>query len=127
MTPGLCILAAGAVVAQVAASSFTLAWTHSVERIPWEEDWMVEEAGLRLSAARVRGMGAGMEPPPEARLVDGWWRWTPTVPVLREVVLRRSGATADWRLCHGGACAALDTLLPAGADPVTMTACAINP
>jgi hypothetical protein len=33
--------------------------------------------GLELVQARVKGSGAGMEPPPEARLVDGWFQWQP--------------------------------------------------
>ena len=121
--PALCIAAAGVVLARFAVAGFTLAWTHSVEKIPWEEDWRVEPAGLRIVAARVRGTGAGMEPPPEARLIDGWWRWTPRVAPLSSVVLRRSGATADWRLCTDGQCRSLDTLLPPEADPVMLESC----
>jgi hypothetical protein len=119
----LCILAGGVLAAQVAASAFTLAWTHSIEKIPWQEDWRVEPAGLRLVAARVQGTGAGMEPPPESRLVDGWWRWEPHGPALPEVVLRRSGATADWRICVAGSCRPMSELLPPEADPVVLRPC----
>ena len=66
----LCLASAGIVKAlQVAA--FTLAWTHSIEKIEWQEDWRITPQGLELTQARVKGSGAGMEPPPQARLVDG--------------------------------------------------------
>ena len=121
---GLCILAGGSLVAKLAGiTAFTLSWTHSIERLPWEEDWRIEAAELVLVEARVQGMGAGMEPPAEATLRDGAWRWRPDVPPLPEVVLRRSGATADWRLCAEGQCRALDAIVPPEADPVTLRPC----
>jgi hypothetical protein len=116
-------LAAGAVLAPLMAAEVTLAWTHSVERILWEEVWREGEGGLVLAEARVRGSGAGMEPPPEARLEDGSWRWTPRLGPLPEVVMRRSGATADWRVCVGGACRPMGDYVPDGADPVALKAC----
>lgn len=102
----------------------TLAWMHSVERTQWEEDWRATADGLVLAEARVEGSGAGMDPPEGARLEGGTWRWTPALPPLGEVVLRRSGATADWRVCVAGACRAMGALVSAGADPVVMTGCA---
>ena len=116
-------LAAGAVLAPLLAAEVTLAWTHSVERIPWEEDWRLAAGGLVLAEARVRGSGAGMEPPPEARLENGAWRWTPRLPALREVVMRRSGATADWRVCVRGACRPMGDYVPNDADPVALRPC----
>lgn len=91
----------------LAVSAFTLAWTHSVERIAWEEDWRVTPAGLEIVEARVRGSGAGMEPPEGARLADGWWIYAPDVGPLAEVLLASSGATAAWSLCAAGDCHAL--------------------
>ena len=72
----ICLLA-GSAIAPLMAGAITLAWTHSVEKIVWEEDWRSTPAGLELVEARVRGSGAGMEPPPEARLVNGVWSWKP--------------------------------------------------
>ncbi len=72
----LCFATAGGVKA-LALSAFTLVWTHSIEKVDWQEDWRVTPAGLELVQARVKGSGAGMEPPPEARLVDGWFQWRP--------------------------------------------------
>ena len=109
-------------------AAFTLAWTHSVEKIAWEEDWLVSPAGLVLQEARVRGSGAGMDPAPDAMFSDGAWRWQPAVPPLPEIVLRRSGATADWRLCASGSCRLLGELVGPQADPVILRPCAeINP
>jgi hypothetical protein len=122
----LCLVA-GSTVAPLLAGFITLAWTHSVERIAWEEDWRWTPAGVELVEARVRGSGAGMDPPPEARLVRGAWAWRPSVPPQREVLLRRSGATADWRICLEGACRPLDAYLPREADPVALTGCPGEP
>ena len=118
----ICLIA-GSVTAPLLAGAFTLAWTHSVERTLWEEDWRQGPKGLEIVEARVRGSGAGMEPPPEARLVGGAWAWRPQVPAQREVVLRRSGATADWRICIGGQCRPMESYVPVQADPVVIRAC----
>lgn len=104
MPLGLCIAAAGKAAA-IAATAFSLSWTHSVEKTEWREDYAVERVGLRLIEARIKGSGAGMEPGEGARLEDGWWIWRPTVPVSPELRLAASGATVSaWRLCHEGGC-----------------------
>ncbi|WP_409559355.1 DUF1850 domain-containing protein, partial [Accumulibacter sp.] len=46
-------LASAAASALLATSSFTLAWTHSIEKIRWEEDWIVRNNGLVLESVRV--------------------------------------------------------------------------
>jgi hypothetical protein len=105
----LCILAAGGLV-KLAVVGFTLGWTHSVERVAWQETWAVGPAGLELVEARVRGSGAGMEPPEGARLDDGWWVYHPELPPQRVLRLAASGATAGgWTLCAGGVCRELGT------------------
>ena len=118
----LCLAALGLLV-RLGTDHLTLAWTHSVEKILWEEDWRETPAGLVLDQARVRGSGAGMDPPPEARFDGQAWSWRPALPPLPEVVLRRSGATADWRLCIDGACRPMGDYLPAEADPVRLKRC----
>jgi hypothetical protein len=118
----LCLVA-GSTTVPLLAAAITLAWTHSVERIAWEEDWRWTPAGIELVEARVRGSGAGMDPPAEARLVDGAWSWRPALPPQREIVLRRSGATADWRVCGPSGCRAMAADVPADADPVILKGC----
>lgn len=118
----LCLLAA-AMAVPLMTEQLTLRWLHSVEKIPWEEDWAEAPGGLKLAATRVRGSGAGMEPAPEARFVDGAWTWTPQLPALPELVLRRSGATADWQVCIRGTCRAMGEYVGAVADPVVLKTC----
>jgi hypothetical protein len=118
----LCLLA-GALAVSLGTGEITLSWRHSVQKTLWEEVWRAGPDGVTLVEARIQGSGAGMEAPPEARLVDGFWRWQPRLPPQREVVMRRSGATADWQVCTAGRCRAMGELVPPEADPVTLTAC----
>ena len=120
----LCLASAG-VVKALAVTSFTLAWTHSIEKVEWQEDWRVTASGLELIEARVKGSGAGMEPPPEARLAQGWFRWKPARPAMPEVMLGNSGAAGEWRLCANGKCRTLSEIFnrPLGADAATMRTC----
>lgn len=116
----LCILAAGKTVV-LAASAFTLSWTHSVERTEWREDWLVEPAGLRLVEARVRGSGAGMEPAEDAVLDGGWWTYRPTLRPIPALVLAASGVTGQgWSLCAAGECREIGA---AAGAPVRIAAC----
>jgi hypothetical protein len=120
----LCLASAG-VVKTLAVAAFTLVWTHSIEKVDWQEDWRVTPAGLELVQARVKGSGAGMEPPPEARLVDGWFQWNPARAPMLEVVLGNSGAAGEWRFCSGGNCRTLSEIFghPIGVNVTTMSAC----
>ena len=63
----LCLASAG-IVKVLSIAAFTLAWTHSIEKSAWQEDWLVTPAGLTLQRARVKGTGAGMEPPGDPQL-----------------------------------------------------------
>ncbi len=116
---------AGAVTKALQVTAFTLVWTHSVERTDWQEDWRVSQDGLTLVEARIKGSGAGIDPPPDARLIDGWWRWTPAPVNHSEVVLGHSGAVGDWRICTAGTCAPLHATIGADAraGPVIMRRC----
>ncbi len=116
----VCLLAAGK-VAVVAASAFTLGWTHSVQRTEWQEDWRLVPAGLQLVEARVKGSGAGMEPPEGSVLKDGWWVYAPDLPPQPRLVLASSGATASgWTLCGESGC---NEIGAAAGDPVTIAPC----
>ena len=116
-------LAAGALVASLGAGEITLAWQHSVQKTIWQEVWRATPAGLVMTEARIQGSGAGMEAPPGAKLVDGFWQWTPKLPAQREIMMRRSGATDDWRVCIAGTCRPMGDYLPPDADPVVLKAC----
>ncbi|AVR88745.1 DUF1850 domain-containing protein [Thauera aromatica] len=125
---GIC-LATGVASAALAVNAFTLAWTHSIEKVRWEERWRVEAAALVLEAVRVRGFGAGMEPPAEAVLRDGVWEWQPG---SRHAVLRltRSGYTADYEWCGGegegrgeAGCVPLSAILPADGGVTELRPC----
>ncbi len=129
MSLGLCILSGG-VTQALAVSAFTLSWTHTVERTQWIEHWQVQPAGLSVVEARVKGSGAGMEPPDGARLVDGYWVYSPQLPPQRRVVLANSGAgDSVWRLCAQGRCQTLGgSGSSAGADsgpgsPIELSVC----
>ena len=115
-----CLMAGAVMLALGPGDSFSLAWTHSVEKIEWREEWRVIDAGLVPLRAAVKGSGAGMEPGPDARLQDGWLVWEPKAPPVRELALAASGATGGgWRIC-GAECVVLGQ--DAGA-PVVLRPC----
>ena len=120
----LCLLSAG-VAKTLTLAAFTLAWTHSVEKTDWQEDWRITAGGLELVQARVKGSGAGMEPPPEARLVDGWFQWQPKRAAVPQLVLGNSGAAGEWRICADGRCRTLSEIFerPIGANVTVMRVC----
>jgi len=105
-------LAAGALAASLAVDSFTLAWTHSIEKVRWEEDWRIDRGRLIIVEARIRGSGAGMEPPPGAQLRDGVWHYRPALPPQAALTLAHSPYAADYEFCFGGRCRQLGDLLP---------------
>ena len=107
---GLCIAAAGLAVA-LPLQAFTLAWTHSIEKIRWEEDYRIVDTGagaadarLALVEARIRGSGAGMEPPEGAVLKEGVWHYRPAIAPQRALRLARSPYVADYQFCVDGNC-----------------------
>lgn len=118
----LCITTAGVTLA-LALETFTLAWTHSVERTRWEEDWRVMPTGLVIEEARIEGSGAGMEIPADARLVDGFWVYRPRLAPQEKVHLIDAGRGADWDICSAGICLPLASLVPASASQFTLSLC----
>jgi hypothetical protein len=120
----LCLASAGLVKA-LSIATLTLAWTHSIEKTAWQEDWRVTPKGLVMTQARVKGSGAGMEPGPGARLINGWYQWRPEGGPSPEVVLANSGAAGEWRLCTNGGCRTLSEIFghPIGANVTTMSVC----
>jgi hypothetical protein len=116
---GICLIA-GLLLAPL-GEAVTLAWTHSIEKIRWEEDYRLENGALRLTEARIRGTGAGMEPPAGAIFRQGVWHYAPQVPPLPRIVLRHSPFATPYEFCNASGCrTAVELLagLPAEADLV---------
>lgn len=105
-------LAAGAVAASLAVESFTLTWIHSIEKIRWEEDWRIAGHALVIDEARIRGSGAGMEPPAGAVLKNGVWHYRPALPPQAVLRLTHSPHAAGYRLCTPALCQPLADHLP---------------
>ena len=117
-------LAAGGLQLSLPASRFTLRWQHSIEKVEWAEDYEIAGPWLRLSQARIRGSGAGMEPPPGAQLFDGVWHYRPADPWRRELLLARSEFVPDYELCLGdAACRPMSHWLPVSAGTTMLSAC----
>ena len=118
-----CLLAAGATV-RLGTMALTLAWTHSIEKIRWEEDYVVREGALDLVEARIRGTGAGMEPPEGATLdARGVWHYRPQVRSVPSLSLARSTYTRDYELCVEQRCRSLDEYVPVSEGTTTVTPC----
>lgn len=115
----VCIASAGSVLTLL-AGSFSLSWTHSVEKTLWIEQWRVEGGRLALTAASVQGSGAGIDLPPDAVWDGDRWTYTPGLAPLAQLHLAASGATASgWQLCAEGACY---TLGAAAGEDITIWA-----
>jgi hypothetical protein len=121
----LCIVV-GTALHTLPARSFTLRWQHTVEKVAWEEDYIVAGEWLYLAGARVRGSGAGMEPPRDAIRVGDAWHYRPKERWLREVKLARSEFGADYELCIDQACKPLASWAPAPLAPTTLAVCAAS-
>lgn len=106
----LCLVA-GLLVAALGDAA-TLRWTHSIEKIVWEEDYRLEAGQLRLVEARIRGTGAGMEPPAGAVLRDGVWHYVPDPSMLPELRLAHSPHAAPYVLCAKAGCRDIDEWMP---------------
>jgi hypothetical protein len=110
-------------------TEFTLAWTHSIEKVRWEEDYAVRldpstlVPVLHAVKARVKGSAAGMEPPPDAVLRQGWYEYTPMITTLPELRLTRSEFTPDYDWCVQGSCQPMSKLIAADAYTTSVRAC----
>lgn len=119
----LCLSAGGTTLA-LAIEAFSLAWTHSVERTEWREEWRVTAKGLVIEQASVAGSGAGMEVPEGAVLREGAWHYRPDLPPQPSVTFADAGRDAgDWRLCSDGTCRELGDLVPSRGSTVTLSVC----
>jgi hypothetical protein len=117
----LCI-AVGAQVISLPVRSFTLQWQHTVEKVRWEEHYLVAGDWLLLQRASVLGSGAGMEPPPDAVREGKGWSYRPSDRWRKSVQLARSEFGDDYRLCLQDGCRPLAEFVTAR-GPATLTAC----
>jgi len=121
---GLCVAVAGLLVG-LGWPDFTLAWTHTIEKTVWEEDYQVTGSGLRLVAARIKGSGAGMEVPDGAVRAGDAWVYRPASREVPALLLARAPEAGDWSLCRAGRCIRLADLVGAAVagDPATLKPC----
>ncbi len=132
-TLGICLSLAAALQGTppvfVPVSEFTLAWTHSIEKVRWEEDYAVrldplsQQPVLHALQARVRGSAAGMEPPPEAVLRQGWYQYTPRLATPKVLRLTRSEFTPDFEVCQAGRCQPMAEWMASDHGITLLTAC----
>lgn len=116
-------LAAGALLLRV-PGPVRLRWTHSVERIALIETYHAMSSGLRLLEVRGRGLGAGIDLPPQTRWTgDGWWVYAVDAQSLPALQLANSRHGPGYRLCWHGGCAALAGLPAAFDRPLELRAC----
>lgn len=115
----LCLASAGA-AKSISVAVFMLTFTSAADQGVWQEDWRVTPTGLQIVEARMRDADA--DRPAEARLSGGWYRWTPRLPVLPQVVLANSSFGGDWRLCSAGTCQDLSAILGGARGKVTISA-----
>ena len=118
-------LTLGALTVVLPLNAFTLAWTHSVEKTRWEEDWRVETDRLVLIEARVQGSGAGMEVPDGAVRTGAYWRWTPDLPPQTALRLARAPGVPSHEVCMAEGCLPLERLVGRGrpGEPATLAPC----
>ena len=113
----------------VPVEHFTLAWIHSIEKVRWEEDYAVLPTSpgskpiLKAVAARIKGSAAGMEPPADAKLKNGWYEYQPTIHEPAELRLSRSFFTADYEWCMRGSCQPMSALMASDGGVTLVRAC----
>jgi hypothetical protein len=118
----VCLFAAGVAVSTLPTDEFTIEWRHSVEKTRWEERYRVDGGQLVLVSASIEGMGAGMEPPPEARFSDGRWTWEPVRPIA-DLRLTQSPYASDYLICWNVSCRPLSALVNERLGAVSFRAC----
>lgn len=110
-------------------TAFTLVWEHTIEKVRWEEDYLVfydqslAQPRLYASAARIKGSAAGMEPPPEAVHKDGWYHYVPAISFPSSLALTRSEFSADYDWCDTSGCKPLSSKMPRDGDVTLLSAC----
>lgn len=111
----------------ITTESFTLAWTHTIEKVRWEEDYRVlsdqQPAVLYAVSARIKGSAAGMEPPPDAVLHNGWYHYEPQQVNPQVLLLTRSEFSPDYEWCDVSGCVPLSAKIPRDGGVTILQAC----
>lgn len=113
----------------IPTTAFTLAWDHTIEKVRWEEDYVVyydevsSQPRLYASAARIKGSAAGMEPPEMAIHSKGWYHYVPTVAHPEVLALTRSEFSPDYQWCDAAGCVPLSAIMPRDGDVTQLEAC----
>ncbi|MGE4528013.1 MAG: DUF1850 domain-containing protein [Rhodospirillaceae bacterium] len=125
MVPALLCVAVGSFSVAVYAPRFTLSWEHSIESVEWRETWRVHTKTMRLVEARIKGAGAGIKPPKDAVLKDGWFVYVPKATPQTRLVMPDRADAKPVRLClPGDTCRPIRVFLPREAPkdaPVILT------
>jgi hypothetical protein len=126
---GLCAVVSGHSYLLTTEPAFTLVWKHSVEKIQWEEDWQVRDQHLYLTATRVRGSGAGMDPPENSVYKGSYWEYKPQLPPQPQLRLTHSQFTEGYSFCIDNKCQLLTDKMPLTADDnlIIVAPCATAP
>lgn len=131
---GLCLGLAGQLWAQVAVDNppaqFTLSWRHTVEKILWQEDYQLTPQGLQIVQARVKGTGAGMEIPDDAKFYDDSWHYQPQLAPIPLLRLGRAPEAGDYQLCFSGNCQPMSHWIGAPnhqVEAVELWSCQLSP
>jgi hypothetical protein len=117
----LCI-SVGTKVVSLPTDVFTLRWQHTVEKTLWEEDYVVAGGWLLLTRARIRGSGAGMEPPADAVKDGNSWSYRPADRWRRSIELARSEFGDDYELCIRHSCRRISDII-GGRGATTLKPC----
>jgi hypothetical protein len=89
---------------------FGLSFVHSVDHLPVQDWYRVEDGSIVQDATRLRQFGAGMghiSGDGTARAVDGWWEVADMRRPIGVLTLRVGGESVDHRLHHPGGVLAL--------------------
>lgn len=113
----------------IPVTTFTLAWQHTIEKVRWEEDYRVlydsttEQAILQAVSARIKGSAAGMEPPEQSRLQNGWYHYSPIDQTPSQLHLMRSEFSPDYDWCDVTGCVLLAEKILSDGGVTLLTPC----
>lgn len=116
----------------IPVQEFTLAWTHSIEKIRWLENYSVQldtqnQPILIPGKAYIKGSGAGMDPPPDAKLLNnGWYEYQPKTKPLKVLRLTRSPYTDDYDWCVADKCQTLKSIMPTDGNITLLQPCQLT-